>query len=537
MSKMSTSEPLPSSKAARARATSSPTWQRSYYADDGPLRRLPAGLFSLLIVIAALVPIVRFIGVALQRIHYPFELEWIEGGSVSHIQVVLSGHQIYREPSIEFTPFIYPPLYYYVSALPTLAFGVGLFAPRLVSLLSILGCFVLLARWVREQTGDAVAGVVAAGLLASVYKITGFWMDLARVDALFLLFTLAANTLAQSTRTPARAVLVGLLLAAACFTKQLGIPLALPPLLFLALRSFRLGFIAALVAGLVLGVAGLAFYVSSSGWIYYYLFLLPARHPIQWSRLWSEVQTYFLGVTLLMTVGGVLLLCGAGFSSGRWKRWIHNTSFVVLATVTSFLPFLKSGGYPNGLIPAYAGLALAAGLVLAELRRGANSVLCSTGSRLFACLLVLFQCATLSYDPSEALPTAADLAANTNVVARMKALAKPILVTASSHYMRLIEGDTELLHTIALVDVFKGQGKEAVYSRALLSEALRSHHFRTIILDRAAGFLPDDIVDTIHQEYVAKGTLLGGVPGDVMWPKTGASIRPDTIWAARSPAK
>ncbi|MEO8901794.1 MAG: hypothetical protein ABI627_09735, partial [Polyangiaceae bacterium] len=138
---------------------------RSFVA-RGPLwQRLVRVAISLGVVVISMVPIARFIGVALQRLNYPFELEWIEGGSVGHIQVAMSGHQIYGEPSFGFASFIYPPLYYYVSALPSYVLGLGLLAPRLVSFASILGCFALLARWVRDETGDTAAGFAAAGLL------------------------------------------------------------------------------------------------------------------------------------------------------------------------------------------------------------------------------------------------------------------------------------------------------------------------------------------------------------------------------------
>ncbi|MEO7032945.1 MAG: glycosyltransferase family 39 protein, partial [Polyangiaceae bacterium] len=385
-------------------------------------------------------PIARFIGVALQRLNYPFELEWIEGGSVGHIQVAMSGHQLYREPSFDFTPFIYPPLYYYVSALPSYVLGLGLLAPRLVSFASILGCFALLARWVRDETGDTAAGFAAAGLLAAVYQLTGLWMDLARVDSLFLFITLSANVLARSTHTVRRAALVGALLTASCFTKQLGIPLALPALVFLTLRSFRLGVVATLSAGATAALGALVFGLSSHGWIFYYLFQLPAHHEVEWSRLLPSMQTYFLGVTLPLTVAGLALLCGFGFPGKNWKEWIYSALFVFVGVTSSYLPYLKSGGYVNGLIPAYAALSLAAGIQLGNLRRRKReptAMLGVVGPAVFTALLLAYQCAALAYDPNAALPTPADLAANEQALQRMKKLPQPLFVTASAHWNRI----------------------------------------------------------------------------------------------------
>ncbi|MHC4458094.1 MAG: hypothetical protein ACYS0I_13605, partial [Planctomycetota bacterium] len=50
------------------------------------------------------------------RIQFPFELEWMEGGSVHQIERILEGKKLYVSPSLEFVPYIYPPLYFYVSA-------------------------------------------------------------------------------------------------------------------------------------------------------------------------------------------------------------------------------------------------------------------------------------------------------------------------------------------------------------------------------------------------------------------------------------
>jgi hypothetical protein len=505
----------------------------AYFTTPGlPWQSAMNAALSLAIVVVSVMPLLRFVGLALQRLNYPFELEWIEGGTVGHIQVVLAGKQLYREPSLEFTPFIYAPLYYYVSALPTLVLGVGLLAPRLVSFVSILGCFVLLGRWVRDETGDAAAGVAAAGLLSSLYQLTGQWMDLARVDSFFLFLTFAANVLARSTYTRRRAACVGALLAAACFTKQIGIPLALPALVFLCLRSFPLGLVAALVAGGIAGVVGLAFQISSSGWFFYYVFKLPTHHAFEWPRLIPETQTYFLGSTLPLTLAGVALLCGSGFSRRQHKQWLFTALFVTLAVTASFLPFLKSGGYVNGLLPAFAALCLAAGIQLGALRnRGRNSAL---GAGLFGALVLAYQCAQLAYDPSVALPTAADLAANQQALARMKKLPKPIWVTASSHWTRICQEGGVPLHAAGLSDVFKGGGAVAAQLRKQIAADLSSHRFATIVVDRAYAFLPSDVVQLIEQEYRPRGSVMSGVGPGTAWPKTGALIRPEGIWVART---
>ena len=488
---------------------------------------------SAIIVIASILPLSQFVRVALLRVNYPFDLEWCEGGILGHIRVVLAGQQIYREPSLEFTPYAYPPLYYYVSALPSLVFGAGHFAPRLVSLVSILGCFVLLGRWVRDETGDPVAGLAAAGLLSATYQLTGYWFEVARIDSLFLLLVFSSHMTARTAKTPARAVIVGVLIAAACYTKQLGIPLAVPALLLLTLRSVRLGLIGAGVSGALVLVTALAFNLSSHGWFLYYVLALPSRHEIEIARFWPSLQTFFLSNTFPLTLAGVALVCGVAFSRSYWKSWLFHAVFVGLACTTAFLPFLKTGGYPNGLIPAYASLALAFGIGLGTLRRARASALGSIGPRLLACVVLVLQVVTLDYDSKLALPSEADLEANQKVMARLSALEKPLFVTGSSYYSMAAGGENVMTDTMGLIDIYKGSGPQAEHLDAVLTEAIRSHRFKTIVLDRAAGFLPDHIVSLIRQEYEPRGTVLHGVAPDVMWQKSGASLRPDTVWVAR----
>ena len=52
-----------------------------------------------------LVYVAVFLLVALGRIGYPFELEWMEGGAIAHVQRILAGQALYVPPSLDFVPF------------------------------------------------------------------------------------------------------------------------------------------------------------------------------------------------------------------------------------------------------------------------------------------------------------------------------------------------------------------------------------------------------------------------------------------------
>ena len=92
------------------------------------------------VVVISLAPTLVYLFVALHRIGYPYELEWLEGGAVEIAGRVAHEQAIYVAPSIHYVPYPYTPLYFWITG--TLAHGsldVGFLPLRLVSLVSSLG--------------------------------------------------------------------------------------------------------------------------------------------------------------------------------------------------------------------------------------------------------------------------------------------------------------------------------------------------------------------------------------------------------------
>src|SRR6267143_1685706 len=110
--------------------------------DLGRVRWTLAGLLTATCIFY----ILAYLFVALARMGYPFELEWMEGGMVDHVRRVLLGLPIYAKPSIEFVSFLYPPLYYEAAAVFSKVLGPGFLPLRLLSFLSSVGVFVLIFR-------------------------------------------------------------------------------------------------------------------------------------------------------------------------------------------------------------------------------------------------------------------------------------------------------------------------------------------------------------------------------------------------------
>ena len=88
------------------------------------------------------------------------------------VQRILAGHALYASPSVGYVPDGYPPLYFATSAAAASVLGLSYLPLRLVSLVSSLACFAVLARLVQRETASAAAGIAAAGLLAATYFVT-----------------------------------------------------------------------------------------------------------------------------------------------------------------------------------------------------------------------------------------------------------------------------------------------------------------------------------------------------------------------------
>ncbi len=136
---------------------------------------------------------------------------------------ILAGQPLYTAPTVGYVPDGYPPLYFAVSAAAARVLGVSYLPLRLVSLVSSLACFALLARLVQRETGSIAAGTGAAGVFAATYFATDTWFDVGRVDSLFLALSIGGLYAARWMRGTRGAIAAGVLLAAAALTKQTGL--------------------------------------------------------------------------------------------------------------------------------------------------------------------------------------------------------------------------------------------------------------------------------------------------------------------------
>ena len=258
---------------------------------------------------------------------------------------------------------------------------------RLVSFAASLAVLVLLALIVRRAGGSTVAGIVAAGLCAATFRVSGAFADTARVDSLLLAFLLAAVLVGMRARTWRGGVALGAVLLLGFLTKQNALIVAAPMLLWLLVRRRGVGVGATVTLGAgVVGSTIVGSLVTDGWYARYVLFQLPSQ---SWSLRWVWdfwLQDLVIPFAVALVVIGVLALTGltrAG-TAPRWRFRLGDQRAYLLACavgmlLASWVARLHEGGYANVAMPAQAAVAGAAGLVLAAWLRSDRSTSPATG--------------------------------------------------------------------------------------------------------------------------------------------------------------
>lgn len=251
-----------------------------------------------------------------QRVGYPFELEWMEGSMVDHTARVVNGEPIYCAPTVDHVPYLYTPLYFYLSALASTGLGLDFAAPRLVNLVSMLGALALLAFAVRMERGRWLPGLLAAAVPIAGYGYVDSWYDLSRNDGPFYLLVMA--TIIVLRHASLRWLpLAGALAALAFLAKQSAVfvlpSLCLGALCLGAKRGVLFGIWATLALGLTVG----GFHLATDGWFTFFVFEMPAAHGVNdaITLFWTDGQQ---GIVPLWPAG----LAAAGLvAAGLRARW------------------------------------------------------------------------------------------------------------------------------------------------------------------------------------------------------------------------
>jgi hypothetical protein len=247
------------------------------------------------------------------RITHPFDLEWMEGGMLTHSWRILEGLPLYPEPGPEFIPFIYPPgfssLLAFVSQWWTLDYTAG----RTLSIIGTLcaAAAIIYVIWKHEDSPSV--GLMSAVIFLGCYPASGAFYDLVRPDGVaigFLAWSLAL-TIDGGRRKIAFA---GLLLCASFLMKHNMAIFGIPILLASWMRGgWRTALHFLLFSALPAGCIVLGMQFHTDGRFLQYLIEVPRVHPIVSERVMPGTIRE-LGTTLpiMMALGGWWFLTHMG---------------------------------------------------------------------------------------------------------------------------------------------------------------------------------------------------------------------------------
>lgn len=384
--------------------------------------------------------ILVFAALALVRLFYPYEVNWQEGNMLLMAARVAAGAPLYPAPSLDYIPFLYPPLYFYLSAGMMKLLGTGYLAMRALTICATTTAAALLYRAVRQERPRWVS-LMAVGVFIGFFGRGTFDYDSGRVDlpALAFLFGSLLILFADGL-SPGRALLGGLLGGLAILTKQtMVIYLVAGAAWCFGRRSSRA------LALLYLGAAGAtcvavlaAMGLLDDRWFYFYILKVPATHHIRAFKLLVLGPAFAL-VTLPIALFVGLARRSAALRDDPWAvmLWAALVGGVVLAA--------KDAGSVNHFFPLALFGALQLGRQVARLeRRWPRAV----GPLVIAQLVLLY------YPPSLAWPTRADREAGDRLIAALKSIDGDVYLPALPAYA-VMAGKPWHAHYAAACDIFQ----------------------------------------------------------------------------------
>jgi hypothetical protein len=429
-----------------------------------------------------------------KRITYPFELDWIEGGFLNSVSQILAGNKLYGPPTITYVPFLYPPVYFYLSALAAKIFGVTLFSLRLVSVCATLVSITSIFLIVFDQTHDRIFAMMSAGLFAGLYPVTRFWLDMARVDSLFVMFFLLFIYAIRHDSSLRSQSMAGIFAALAALTKQTALSICIPIIVIYFLFDWKRHWPVLATAFGVYGGISLLFILASGNWYLYYCYELLFQQT-EWLASYSVIDfiNNYLTPGLPIASLTVLLLLLGWSQRGQRQRFLIWLVIFASTFAASYITKAKVGAVNNVVIPTFAVLSILFGIGVSEILTFLSKVMPKYKllAEIVIYTLCLFQMAHIMYDPFKAIPTNADYKTGTKMVKLIKKFDGNVYVPNSS--LPMLAGKQPFAHPSAIWDVMRGN-KETMGKKLMteeLEKVVSDHLFDAIIVLDQFNYFPE----------------------------------------------
>jgi hypothetical protein len=449
-------------------------------------------LLHIAIAFTSLFVIVLFFYTALRRLHYPYELEELEGSMFIAALRVYRGQSVYPHPSLDFIPYMYPPGYYYATAWLGKICGMTIATLRLTSILSTLGCFAAIYTLVWTEVRRHLPSLAAAGLYAGCYTLCQEWFDLGRLDSLFVLLVLIAMLCTRRLHPVIAAVAWTL----AFQTKQSILPVGF----FMLLSQWEPGNIkqirraAAGVGAFAILAFGSVAWLNhrTTGWYSFYIFRVPGANADIKLRtafvFWPEDLLRPLALALILILAAALL-APPRLQSSRTRFY-----FAALSIIPLFWWIrTHDGSTVNSLMPIYALIAILFGLAIARLMDALPQT-ASSPALLLLLLAVFMQEAAGLYNPGDYLPIKTSTAALDGVVDKVRSLPGDVYVAQHPFYDYLAGKPTHA-DLVSLHDAMRTRSQIHEELSNEMRQQLAQKGFSSILLDQPASA---DLIDAVE---------------------------------------
>jgi hypothetical protein len=460
--------------------------------------------------------------VFLLRLAYPLDLEWMEGGTLTHAYRLAHGQPLYAEPSVDFVSFLYTPLYPEVLSLLGKVFGLSYVLGRAVSIVAFTGALVLLVASVRgvaepydsdelHAVGTA-SGLLGAAAVCLAFPFCGEFFDLVRCDSLWLFLVAAGLSCVAPGRSPGKLVPGALLLVLAFFTKQSAAPFMVAAAVAVSMTAgIRRGLVFAGVAFGSTAAAVAAGQYLTGGWLWIYIYRLHQSHETLLRKIWPETPAVLLdyGVLLLAPIAGCVL--AAAIRRRVSKVLFFWAAMAATGLVTAAVTSATQGAYDNAYIPAVyfgalfsAACAVELSALAAALRPAVAGASWSAGKsegafvgalRVYALLglgVLSAHVVTRWLDPSHLVPSADDRASARRLLAYLTEHGSDVFIPCHPFY-NVLAGGSGHLHIMGVNDVYewphaitadpRRDAEIRDHFRASVEHSLEAHRWKLVIQD------------------------------------------------------
>jgi len=400
-----------------------------------------------------------FLLLAWRHLHYPAEMDYIEGVMMDHVVRLMHGRPIYVAPSLDFVALAYMPLFTTVASLLARAFGPEFWEPRFVSFVGTLALVTLIGVVVRRETRSWTFTASAVGLYLMGYGAAGGGhYDASRPDSMMLALAFGGLVTLRYTENARGAVMAALLLTVAFFTKQHAVWFGLAALGHVLWNDRRrlAPFTLTLFAGCFGGYGLLSLWLGP--WFSFYTWDVPA-HWSQFSKLRIEhyLGTGLVGMLGPLTVPSVLSLA---LPEAPWRGRSGVWAWAALGALgTGLLATFDPSAWRHVFMPSMVAFSIFGPLSLARLLHALapeSSHGRPRAEALVAALLVL-QFVPLIYGIHAEQPHPHAREARAAFVARLRALPGPVIVIEHGFYATLA-GKAPSLQVIAIGDLERAPG-------------------------------------------------------------------------------